>query len=241
MSDAKRHHYVPQFILNNFVESDNKLYVWYKDQNEIICSAPRDVFVENHGYNNTLEDGYSITEAEAAPIVKKIIDGSPAQHVLSLSNVERKDLDMFVFCLWFRGPDYIESLPSVRDRGGIKGNSSLRDESVEAQINLVCNEEGAVACEILANLECGACAVNGKDRLVLGSSPVVHYESSIWLPITPTLAVRYVAPRVTLPYELGDDAVGAINRAVVDGLSSKIASGSKERLEALRNAEQGVK
>jgi hypothetical protein len=50
MSDPKLHHYVPQFYLERFTNSDGRLWVFDKKLNRKFCSSPKNIAAETKFY-----------------------------------------------------------------------------------------------------------------------------------------------------------------------------------------------
>lgn len=81
MSNSHRHHYIPKFLIENFINNDGSLYVYDKQSDTIRCKGPKSVFFEwdrnNRKINgidsSKLEDIYSDIDNLLAPVVRKII------------------------------------------------------------------------------------------------------------------------------------------------------------------------
>ena len=72
-NEAKRHHYIPQFILRNFTDENGQLEYWDIAESKLEKRNPRSVFMnwhmyrdeENHKENPTLiESSLSVFEQE---------------------------------------------------------------------------------------------------------------------------------------------------------------------------------
>lgn len=59
MSEAKHHHYVPRFYLSRFTNSEGKLWVFDKQENNIFCSSPGNLGGQKNFYrlDELSEDG----------------------------------------------------------------------------------------------------------------------------------------------------------------------------------------
>ena len=88
MSEAKRHHYVPQFHLRRFCNDDGKLWVWDSKSDRVFPSDPAKVAAENQFYRLTqyekyghdpltMEQQFSAMEGEASQISAQWIQWLP--------------------------------------------------------------------------------------------------------------------------------------------------------------------
>ena len=116
MAKKKRHHYLPKFYLNGFVDPDNKPYIWvYEKGNPTIKKAtPRDIAVEKHYYSfttlegnkdsETFENILSIIEGHAAPIFEKV------KNHQSLDEEERVWFAAFLALTMTRVPNFRKNI-----------------------------------------------------------------------------------------------------------------------------------
>ncbi len=107
-----RHHYVPAFILEGFVDPDNEPYLWIcdKEGGEQRPASPRDAGLEKHFHSFTttegtrdttsVEEALAAVENHVAPVWRKVI----AQQ--SITDSERGDLAGFLSILMTRVPAY---------------------------------------------------------------------------------------------------------------------------------------
>lgn len=87
MGTKKRHHYIPKFYLDGFVDPHNEPYIWvYEKGNEkIIKSTSKDIAVEKHYFSflkpegvrdsDTLENIISVLESNTSSVFKNIMEG----------------------------------------------------------------------------------------------------------------------------------------------------------------------
>lgn len=107
-NEAKRHHYIPQFILRNFTDENGQLEYWDIRNNKLEKRNPRSVFMnwnmyrdeENHKDNPTLiESSLSIFEQEIAELInKKMLSGNE----IILTRTELESFRIFLSLLSFR-------------------------------------------------------------------------------------------------------------------------------------------
>lgn len=83
MSKKKRHHYIPRFYLEGFVDPNNKPYIWVyeKGNPNIIKATAENIAVKKHYYSFTVEGSkdsesfenfFAEIEARVAPLFRKI-------------------------------------------------------------------------------------------------------------------------------------------------------------------------
>lgn len=97
---TKRQHYIPRFLLRNFISQGNQNpYRFDKRNNQIIQTGINNLFIKKDFYtidNNTaVEDFYSQTiESKTSPILKEII------RTISLEHLSAKELgDLLIFLM----------------------------------------------------------------------------------------------------------------------------------------------
>lgn len=81
----RRHHYIPKFYLNNFIDPENSPYIWVYDKEgaDIIKATAKDIAVEKHYFSfttpegkkdsETLENALADIEGSASTAINKII------------------------------------------------------------------------------------------------------------------------------------------------------------------------
>lgn len=122
MSTPKRHHYVPQMLLNNFTDQQDWLHWCFMSGNDRNPKRgrPKEVFAEGHLYSTLSVDGaknpriekefLSELENEATPVVKKIVAHARSGNVPPLSITEREIWSVFFLTQFRRTPDRQKSL-----------------------------------------------------------------------------------------------------------------------------------
>lgn len=135
MAKKKRHHYIPRFYLDGFVDSYNDPYIWvYEKRNpNIIKATAENIAVRKHyysfvtasGYENSFEDIFANIESEVAPIFQKIICHE------NLDNEERSSFAYFLALIMIRVPKYRENIEKVTGEI-IKRESMLRASHPES-------------------------------------------------------------------------------------------------------------
>ena len=106
----KRQHYLPKMYLQNFTNSNNKVWV-YNDENKTIkeLSIKDTTLIKNFytietefGKDYTLEQELSKIETTCAPIIKKLIDGQ------KIDEEEKANLSVFIATMQLRTPSSVE-------------------------------------------------------------------------------------------------------------------------------------
>lgn len=119
MTKKKRHHYIPRFYLDGFVDPYNKPYIWVyeKGSPNIIKATARSIAVKKHYYSFTTSNGkrdsetfeniLAKIEGKVAPIFQKI------KHHESLDDQERRSFATFLAYTMTRVPCYRENIERV--------------------------------------------------------------------------------------------------------------------------------
>lgn len=111
-----RHHFVPQFYLQGFVDPENPPFMWVyrKDGDQIIKSSVKDTAVHSHYYSfdtksgardsQSIEKFFSELEGNTATVFKKILNKE------ALNNDERSIFSAFLAFTFTRVPNYRENM-----------------------------------------------------------------------------------------------------------------------------------
>lgn len=107
-NEAKRHHYIPQFILRNFTDENDQLTYWDIKEEKLEKRNTRSVFMNWHMYRDEdnhkddptyIESSLSVFEKEIAELIKKKI---LYQSEIILTRKELESLRIFLSLLSFR-------------------------------------------------------------------------------------------------------------------------------------------
>lgn len=116
MTVPKRHHYVPQMILNGFTDDDGWLH-WCRhreDSGTVRRARPDELFHKNHLYSALSESGIkdpamehalSVLEGEAVRVVEAIVGRARAGSVPELSDQQKRLWYLFFLMQWRRTPE----------------------------------------------------------------------------------------------------------------------------------------
>lgn len=107
---AKNQHYVPRFLLKNFTQENEQLFVFDKQNSNVFKTNIKKIVAEKGFYNFdfegtelTLEQSLSHVEADAAKVIQNIIDNQ------SLQQVSKEDyllLALFIAIQFNRTPNW---------------------------------------------------------------------------------------------------------------------------------------
>lgn len=119
MGKKKRHHYVPRFYLEGFIDPKNKPYIWIyeKGKQYIKKATAKDIAVEKHYYSfitetgtkdsETFEDAFAELETKSAPILQNIKSGE------AINDQEKQTLSYFIAYTMTRVPNYRKNIESI--------------------------------------------------------------------------------------------------------------------------------
>lgn len=108
VSEPKRHHYIPQFILKNFNDENSQIYYWDIANKELQKRNTRSVFMNMHMYrdDNNYPNQPTIIESALADFeceISKIINGKLLEdNQVVLKRNELEQLRIFLSLLSFR-------------------------------------------------------------------------------------------------------------------------------------------
>ncbi|KZK75397.1 hypothetical protein PsW64_05301 [Pseudovibrio sp. W64] len=117
MSESKRHHFIPKFILKNFADESNLL--WVKREGEPFQTGIVNAFVESElntftdkkgNKDKALEVNYSQIESDAKPLVERIIEFSEKKICLPISENDKYTWNVFFYHQYGRAPDIFRKL-----------------------------------------------------------------------------------------------------------------------------------
>ena len=112
ISNMSLNHYVPDFILRDFADSQEILWIldkrtrkiWPKKPSEKIRQSGYAAFAENDYNPNDVEKLLSQLEGEAAPIIRNIVESARCRKVAVLDHLEKELLCSFLLVQTLRIP-----------------------------------------------------------------------------------------------------------------------------------------
>lgn len=123
---SQRHHYIPQFLLNNFVDQDGYLWVADTAQQRTYKTTPKNAFVQRDLYvkhdiarstkTYEYEEMFSKMEGAVAPVIHKLIQRAREGKHSNLSPREQRVLKEFLLALARRTPDSQRRISQAGDR-----------------------------------------------------------------------------------------------------------------------------
>ena len=125
-NDPKRHHYIPQFLLKNFLDDSGRFWVLDKKKGKLHQGTPTNTFVEknlhrtlnfDHGnYSCEAEEELSRIESRAAPVIRKIIKCARNNEHPKLSPEHRDAWKRFYHTSCRRTPEFAEEMLHLDER-----------------------------------------------------------------------------------------------------------------------------
>ena len=103
-------HYVPNFVLVNFADTDRALWIADKGSGHCWVRRPRsqspryDAFAQNQYVPTDVDDVLTKRESAGAPVVRKVVESARAGVAPDLSPNEKQDLCAFLFVQILRAP-----------------------------------------------------------------------------------------------------------------------------------------
>lgn len=119
MSIPKRHHYVPRFVLANFVDHAGKLWVQRVSGGEVWSAVPENVYVQRYAYSLVdaegnrdpeVERAYSVLEGAPKPIVDKFLAAGRTGSPPVITVAEKAVWDEFLYHQMKRVPAVMATL-----------------------------------------------------------------------------------------------------------------------------------
>ena len=253
MSVEKFQHFVPKMHLKRFADGVGKLYVWNKRAGKMLRQRPGATFAETHLYTTENEPGVKNTlfekelsklETIASIILDKIEASAINGKAPIFSEVEKSNLDRYIYTAWKRVPDFFGKAESI------KAGSEFLDEIFErlssshpdAAAELDALDTPASRKRLLQSGKIQGLAVPSEkilglfarrglvilqppakdDGFIIGSLPVVRtkqslteHEGEVWLPISPRLAVGPGLTEGTVAFaDLNATGLLQINRTI---------------------------
>ncbi|MDF1675216.1 MAG: DUF4238 domain-containing protein [Vicingaceae bacterium] len=127
---SSRHHYIPQFLLNAFVNSDDNLYVFDKQKDKILDNPrpPKSIFFERDRntveITETMESSiiedlfYSKIDSESSKVVKYFQQENLEKVSFNIENTAQ--FEFFLINLFWRIPKTDFAVEDLMDRSEIK-------------------------------------------------------------------------------------------------------------------------
>ncbi len=125
-NEPRRHHYIPQVLLKNFLDDRGYLWIGDKHQKKTYKASPKNVFVKKDLYalhdltqstkTYCYEKSFSKMESEVAPVVKRIIEQARNRRCPQLSPDERRVWKKFFIAIARRTPESQKRVSAVGNR-----------------------------------------------------------------------------------------------------------------------------
>lgn len=143
MTNPKLHHYVPQFYLRRFTDSNGRLWIWDRDRDRVFPTRPGSVAAESdfyfvrelaeQGYDPlTMESQFADLESDVSAVTSDWLDwirnGEPGD-VLPVPDANRQAVSLFLVLQFLRTAD---ARSKLADSAKAAGNSLDSDEDRRA-------------------------------------------------------------------------------------------------------------
>jgi len=119
MGDTKKHHYVPRFLLKEWTNTDNKLWLYLKND---LSNSPKFVAVGDVGHEKNLytstggdksieTDFFGEIDRNASIVHKKILTNKE----LDITAIEKEQFTHFINTLYFRNPENVNMMKDFNE------------------------------------------------------------------------------------------------------------------------------
>jgi len=180
----KHHHYIPRFYLDGFLDPNKKncLWVYDKEDTKVFPSTPLNIACEKHYHTfvneegeidtETIENLYSLIEAGAAEVIRKI------QNEEKLSEDDESNFLLFAASMMIRVPNFRQNIEKMVTASTMQIAKMLaaNKKVFKANLDSYLQEAGA-SCDISAE-GCRQFMLNGKYTIK------INPQTSLYLSVT---------------------------------------------------------
>jgi hypothetical protein len=124
---SKRHHYLPRYYLKGFTNSDNRFFVYDKEEERIFVSSPDAAFFENNlntvtfpkgDSSDFLEDMYTESENQSWGSLDRIRESTCKTPIALL---DKMHIFLFLLFLYWRLPSNIAYVETLSEKAFVDG------------------------------------------------------------------------------------------------------------------------
>ena len=250
MSKPKRHHFIPQFLLRNYINERGKVWVFRKGGPHVFEAVPNDIALEKH-YNSTHENGRrdsaletrlaQVVENRYAPVMKDLIDGIRDRQDIDLPSIKRGLLRL-AYMQFTRSKPIKDGF--LDQRTGMGSADSQNAYVHMIKINLDCLDDPISFplpsdWESYESLNLGVMQIQApKKSFVVGDIPLVRGSEELYFSVAPDIMI-YWGRENDEPdckvFPSGQGNIRRFNEAILR-YSTLIASNSKAVIEDLKNS-----
>lgn len=223
MSKVKKQHFVPQFYLENFTDSDNNIYAFDIVKGESFRTTTENIAHERYFYDyepldqfmgieQTIEKALAASEGESAKVFRKLVASLNANNVKALTKDDYKQLADYIITQQRRTPESrikgtqlaTEIERQLRDKGA--SDDFIKEQGLDSekydphfqQIYGLLNSEVLREIEDLCDRYWIFWSNKTKHNFYTSDHPVVGYLHNekayeIYFPLTPRYSVSIVA------------------------------------------------
>ena len=147
-NEPRRHHYVPKFLLEYFVDDAGMLHVFDKQRPErgVFKSSPKNAFLKrdfntmldsNRERDYSVENEFSRIEGLASQIITKVLHSSPEGKFPNLSPDDKNTLDRFVYTMRSRNPEFRTNFKTDWEGPFIEGFDQIAKEGGRLTVGII--------------------------------------------------------------------------------------------------------
>jgi len=250
MSKRKRHHFIPQFLLRNYINERGKLWVFRKDGTDVIEVAPNNIALEKH-YNSTHENGRrnsalevrlsEVVENRYAPVMKDLIDRVRDGQDISLHLVQCGLLRL-AYIQVTRSRSIKDGFLNQRTNMGSSDSQNAYVHMIENNLDCLDNPISfplPPEWESYESLNLGVMRIRTPNKsFVVGDIPLVKVSEKIYFSVAPDIMIywgrEYDEPDSKV-FPSGQGNIRRFNEMILCN-STLIASNSKTVIKDLKNS-----
>lgn len=138
MGQSQRHHYIPQFLIKNFSNDKSKLYVYYKEKEEIKETVPKSIFFDWNRNTLPFVDGRMNDKMESIYSFLDTLMAVPINQVISELKTDSQSLRYIILLaalMKWRVPNSDEMFNKIKDK--------ISFEEFGLKLSPICNQEEA--------------------------------------------------------------------------------------------------
>lgn len=250
MSNPKRHHFIPRFLLRNYINERGKVWAFIKGGPDVFEATPNNIALEKH-YNSTHENGRrdSALEKRLAEVVENRY--APLMKDLIKRIRDGRDIDLPSLKCGLLRLAYIQLTRSKSIKNGFldqrtdMGNADSQNAYVRMiKSNLDCLDDPIsfplpFTWESYASLNLGVMRTRApKKYFVVGDIPLVKDSEKLYFSVAPDIMIYWGRENdepVRKVFPSGQGNIRRFNEAILHD-STLIASNSKAVIEDLKNS-----
>lgn len=181
MHPKKRHHYLPIFYLEGFIDPTNEPYVWiYEKGNSSVRKATANNIGVQKGFytfttkergkdSNTIENAFEKVETACAPVLRKI------RNFKNLNKKEKSNFSLFLALMILRVPNFRENIIKSLNDFKQKILSSQNDTKIDPNYDLkmaISISQNPIFAQIFSKMKWVFIEATGDFKFVTSDNPL---------------------------------------------------------------------